>query len=123
MWLIDKLADARIAEAQRAGEFKDLPGQGNRVELEADGLIPEELRVTYRLLKNAGYAPPEVGLLRDISEIEQLIAGMDTGQEKSSALKKLNLLRAQLGTRAANLDLTRDYCSKIVSRLDRSGTD
>lgn len=117
------MADARIAEAQRSGEFKDLPGQGSPVELDPDGLIPEELRVGYRLLKNAGYAPPEVGLLRDISEVEQLIAGMDAGQSKNGAIKRLNLLRAQLGVRAANLDLARDYCSKIVSRLDRSGID
>jgi hypothetical protein len=118
MWLIDQLAEARIEEAMRAGEFDDLPGNGQRIPIDPDTLVPEDLRVAYRLLRNAGYAPPEVLLLKEISEVEQLLAGMDSGESRARALKRLNLLRVQLGARAENLGLSVAYSNRVLDRLD-----
>jgi hypothetical protein len=50
----DLLAERRIREAQARGEFDDPPGSGRPFALEDDPLVPEELRVGYRILKNAG---------------------------------------------------------------------
>ena len=58
--MLDFLAERRIAEAVSRGEFDDLPGAGRPLELDDDVLVPEELRVAHRILKNAGVAPPEV---------------------------------------------------------------
>lgn len=120
MWLIDELAEARIADAIRTGQFKDLSGKGERISLEQDGLVPEELRVAYRLLKNAGYFPKEISVLNQISEVEQLIAGLDQGEQKSSAVKRLNLLRAQLGRRSECLYLQHEYSNKIINKIDHT---
>jgi len=54
MWLIDELAEARIAEARERGAFDDLPGTGRPLPLNDDTLVAEELR--------AGYLLPELGL-------------------------------------------------------------
>jgi len=56
----DFLAERAIADAVSRGELDDLPGAGRPLDLDDDALIPAELRVAYRILKNAGIAPPEV---------------------------------------------------------------
>ena len=65
--MLDFLAEQRIAEAIAKGELDELPGEGRPLDLDDDALVPEELRLAYRILKNAGIAPPEVkklGLMR-----------------------------------------------------------
>ena len=54
MTLLDLLAEQRIAAAIDAGEFDDLPGAGKPLDLDDDPLVPDDLRVAWRLLKNAG---------------------------------------------------------------------
>ncbi|MCK7495402.1 MAG: DUF1992 domain-containing protein [Comamonadaceae bacterium] len=58
--LLDALVEQRIARAIAEGAFDDLPGAGKPLILDGDRLIPEDLRVAYRVLKNAGYIPPEI---------------------------------------------------------------
>ena len=65
----DDLIERRIDEARRAGAFDDLPGAGRPLELDDDRLVPEELRVAWRILKNAGFVPPEVEALRDLDAL------------------------------------------------------
>ena len=59
MGLLQQLAEARIREAIEAGELDNLAGRGRPLQLDDDRLVPEGLRAGYRLLKNAGYLPPE----------------------------------------------------------------
>ncbi len=58
--MLEFIAEQRIAEAIANGELDDLPGAGKALELDDHALVPEELRVAHRILKNAGVAPPEV---------------------------------------------------------------
>ena len=58
--MLEFLAEQKIAEAIANGELDDLPGAGKPLELDDDSLVPEELRLAYRILKNAGVAPSEV---------------------------------------------------------------
>jgi len=53
------LAERRIEEAIARGEFDELPGAGRPLELDDDPLVPEDMRVACRILKNAGYVPAE----------------------------------------------------------------
>lgn len=53
MWLLDQWAERHIIEAQRKGEFDNLPGRGEPLILDDDSHVPAELRAGYRLLKNA----------------------------------------------------------------------
>lgn len=57
MWLLDQWAERHIRDAQKKGEFDDLPGSGERLALDDDSHIAPELRAGYRLLKNAGCLP------------------------------------------------------------------
>ncbi len=60
--------DQRIAAAQADGMFDNLPGAGKPQRFEDDSMVPEEDRVGYRILKNAGYAPPWIELQKTIRE-------------------------------------------------------
>ena len=71
--LFQRIAEQRILEAQRKGEFDNLPGKGKPLELEDLSWVPEELRIGYHVLKNAHVLPPEAELLKDIHTLEDLL--------------------------------------------------
>jgi hypothetical protein len=58
--MLDFLAEKAIRDAIARGELDALPGAGRPLDLDDDALIPEELRLAYRILKNAGCVPAEV---------------------------------------------------------------
>lgn len=89
MLALELLAERKIAEAVSRGEFDDLPGAGRPLDLEDDALVPEDLRLAHRILKNAGFAPKEV---------------QDQGDGK------LSLLNARIEAR---------YFRRVVSKLSR----
>lgn len=60
MLALEWLAERRIAEAISQGELDGLPGAGRPLDLEEDALVPEDLRMAHRILKNAGLVPREV---------------------------------------------------------------
>jgi hypothetical protein len=98
--VLDLIAEQKIAEAVARGELDDLPGAGRPLELDDDALVPEELRLAYRILKNAGYVPPEVGALNEIAELERLVAAGEADAEaQSKALRRLALLRTRVEAR------------------------
>lgn len=47
MWLLDQWAERHIIEAQRKGEFDNLPGRGEPLILDDDSHVPAELRAGY----------------------------------------------------------------------------
>ena len=96
----------------RRGDFDDLPGTGRPLDLDDDRLVPPELRIAFRILKNAGLAPPEVVVRREIAALEAVLHQIADTPERNRTLAKLAVLRTQLGAhrarrRAANAYLER----------------
>jgi len=92
--MFDAIAEKKIAEAIARGELDDLPGSGKPLELDDDANVPEDLRVAYRILKNAGFVPPEVDSLREIGQLERLVEEKPVNDpEKAKLLRKITLLR------------------------------
>lgn len=111
------LAEQRIQEALARGELDDLPGSGRPLDLDDDRLVPEDLRMAYRILKNSGFVPPEVQTMKDIAELERLVHASE-GTQRSVALRKLRLLAMQMNaTRTSNLQLEADYYDRMTERL------
>ena len=98
MICFQKIAERRIIEAIREGAFDDLPGAGQPLKLEDDSHVPEDLRMVYKILKNAGYVPQEVALRKEIAKAEDLLDGMEDTKAKYSQIKKLNFLIMKLNT-------------------------
>jgi Domain of unknown function (DUF1992). len=73
------VAERKIADAIAAGEFDDLPGKGQPLDLESDPFTPVELRVANRLLKNARALPPWLQLEKDM---ERMRAEMEPRRER-----------------------------------------
>ena len=116
-----KLAEERIAEAIRNGDLDNLPGQGKPLELEDDSRIPSELRIAYKVLKNAGYTPPEVEARSELMQVEDLLASAPDEKARYQALKRLNYITMKLGAlrpQSALLDDHR-YASRVVDRLGK----
>ena len=105
--MLDFIAEQRIAEAIANGELDELPGAGRPLDLDDDALVPEELRLAYRILKNAGFVPPEVEALNEICELERLVA---EGEANATAVRKLALLKSRIEPR---------YYRKAVRKLAR----
>jgi len=96
--LIDKIAESKIAAAQRRGEFDGLKGQGEPLVLDDDSAIPPELRASYRILKNSGYLPAEISILSEIARLERILNCSDSVDQKVQLVAKLGLLKSQLST-------------------------
>ena len=120
----DLLAERRIRDAQARGEFDDLPGSGRPLDLEDDPPVPEELRVAYRLLKNAGFVPPEPEMHREIRSIERLLERSVEGERAALASRLAFLLSLGRGVRRSP-QLDAGYEEKIgvwfASRRNRTG--
>lgn len=113
----DAVAEERIQEALRRGAFDHLPGSGKPLDLYDDRLVPAEVRIAFRILKNAGYVPPEVLERREIAELEAKLPGLKIA-DRSHALQKLQLLRTRLGAqRGRTLRLNAHYERKIIDKL------
>lgn len=97
MWLLDQLAEQHIREAQSRGDLDHLPGAGKPLILDDDSQVPEELRVSYRLLKNAGYLPPELEMKKEAIELDTLLQSLDPEDHNyQPSLKRLRLLEIKL---------------------------
>ena len=68
----ESIVEERIKQAQKEGQFDNLQGKFKPLTFEPyQG--PEEMRMAHKILKNAGFLPPEVELRKKISETEQLL--------------------------------------------------
>lgn len=114
---VDAIAEERIQEAVRRGDFDHLPGAGRPLALDDDPLVPAEVRVAFRILKNAGYVPPEVLERRELAELEAKLPALKN-DDRSRALQKLQLLRFRLGAqRGRSLRANAYYECKIIDKL------
>ncbi|HTT40660.1 MAG TPA: DnaJ family domain-containing protein [Burkholderiales bacterium] len=124
MLLFETLAEQKIRDAIERGELDNLPGAGKPLDLIEDPLIPEDMRVAYRILKNAGFVPAELQLAKEIHDLERLVESLSAGAERARAVRKLQLLSLKLDEsrgRRTDLRLENEYYGKLVKRLGQSG--
>jgi hypothetical protein len=117
---IERLAEERIREAMDRGEFDDLPGRGEPLELENDSHLPEDLRIAYKILKNADCLPPELQLRKEIHTTQQLLAGITDTQQKYRQLQKLNFLIMKLNMMrrvSPLLEENQHYYAKVAEKM------
>ena len=108
--MLDFLVEQKLSEAVSRGELDNLPGAGKPLALDDDPLVPEELRLAYRILKNAGFVPPEVESLGEIGQLERFVAETKDDAARAKAVKKLALLKTRLDSL---------YYDKAVAKFGR----
>lgn len=120
MWLLDQWAERHITDAQRRGEFDNLPGQGEPLVLDDDSAVPEELRSGYRLLKNAGCLPPELEQRKEAIALADILKGIRREDVRYQELsRRLTLLELKLQQAGINTDFLRgDYVEKLMQKIN-----
>ena len=119
--IIQTIAERKIQQAMAEGSLADLSHWKNKP-LPPDDManVPKDLRMAYRLLKNAGYVPEEVAMQKEITRLEQVLAGCTDEKEKIRQLKRIGFLKTKLECRMGRaMELGEDgpYFNRVVDRL------
>ncbi len=114
------IAEEKIVEAMKNGEFDNLPGKGKPVNLDDDANIPPELRVAYRILKNAGYVSEEVSKLREINNLKDMLEDCEDEHEMYRKIQKLNLMVMKMNEKRrvpVYLEVEQVYYKKVLEKV------
>ena len=114
------VAENRILEALEAGLFDNLQGKGLPLKFEDESHIPPELRMAYKILKNADCLPPELELRKEVVRLQDLVASMPDTAEKLKQMRRLNFYVMKLQIMhpvSAQLLEHELYTPKIQERL------
>jgi DnaJ homologue, subfamily C, member 28, conserved domain len=120
MDIFARIAERRIKDAMENGEFDNLKGMGRPITFEDETMIPEDLRMVYRILKNAGCIPPEVELRNEVVNISALINTIDDDKERLKKIMELNFKILRLNimrNRPFNLDDFPEYELKVADKI------
>ena len=124
--IIQVIAERKIQQASAEGTLADLSHWKDKP-LPPDDManVPEDLRMAYRLLKNAGYVPEEVTVQKEITRLEQLLATCTDEREKVRQLRKIGCLKTKLECRmgrAIQLGEEGPYYPQVIDRLSTPKT-
>lgn len=120
MDIFQHLAEKKISQAIQEGTLRTDGWQNRPLPLDDDSLVPPDLRMAYKMLKNAGYLPPEVETRREIARLTDLISATTDENQRLRQMRKLDVLLVKLSTqqgRTINLALQEDYYRKVVERI------
>jgi hypothetical protein len=120
-----KIVEERIRRAQKKGEFENLEGTGEPLNLADYQAVAEELRLAYKILKNADCLPPEIEIKKEIHQTEELLSGMTDTAKRYRTMKKLNFLIMKLNTlrsTSINFEEPQKYSDKLIKKLESSAS-
>ena len=102
---LDEQIAASLRESEKSGEMAKARDYGKPLDF-GDGYddTPPELRMAFKILKDSGYAPPEVELMRSLGELRRSLATMDPQTDEAAALRqKINALEVDISMRIEKL--------------------
>ncbi|MEN2993757.1 MAG: DnaJ family domain-containing protein [Thermodesulfovibrio sp.] len=120
MDIFEKIAEEKIREAMEQGVFDDLPNKGKPLNLEDLSFVPEDLRIAYKILKNAGCIPPEMEIRKEIIDLKDLLKTIDDDEERIKKIRELNfkLLKLNIGKkRPFYIEDFPEYENKIIKKF------
>jgi hypothetical protein len=120
MDIFEKIAEKKILEAIAQGLFDDLPNKGKPLKIENDSWVPEDLRLGYKILKNAGCIPPEMEIRKEIIDLKELLKTIDDDEVRIKKIRELNfkLLKFNIGRkRPFYLEDFPEYEDKIIKKF------
>ncbi|HOP63355.1 MAG TPA: DUF1992 domain-containing protein [Spirochaetota bacterium] len=120
MSIFETIAERRIQEAMNRGEFDNLSCKGKPLPPDDLDMVPDELWMSYKILKNAGVIPEEVELRKSIMHLNDLLNTCVDENERNQIRKKItekqlryNMLIESKGIKAVNPL----YQAKILEKL------
>ncbi len=116
----EMIAERRIKQAMEEGAFENLEGKGKPLVFEDDSMIPPDLRMAYKILKNAGFLPPALQNEKEIKQALDLLDDLEDEQERYAQVTKLNLMITKgnmMRQRPIYLEADQVYYRKVVERV------
>ena len=93
-----------LREAQASGELAGTPGYGKPFEHDAGyAATPIEFRLPFKILKNAGYAPPEVAWFRERGELRARLDACSDPVDRAEIRARLATLEQKIALRLEGL--------------------
>lgn len=117
---IRRIAEQKISEAVREGRLSVAGWRNRPLPSDNNSLVPEDLRLAYKILKNAGCVPPELELKREILKMEDLMAGLPDEKEKYRLMQRINYKIMQLNImqhKSPLLEEAEFYYRKLMDRI------
>src|SRR5262249_43904360 len=96
----NRIVEERIQKAREEGVFDNLPGKGKPLILEDDSSIPDDLRLTFKILKNSNCLPIEMENRKEIFNLRQLLNATIDADTRRELRRELNLLILNLNVRS-----------------------
>lgn len=90
MSIFEIIAERKIQEAIARGEFDNLSCKGKPLPPDDLDMVPDELWMSYKILKNAGVIPEEVELRKTIMHLNDLLNACADENERQEIRKKIN---------------------------------
>ena len=116
----ERIVEERIKKAQREGLFDNLSGAGEPLALDEESMVASDLRLAFKILKNADCLPPELELKQEIQRTEELLADMPDTAQRHRMLKKLNYMIMKVNaTRGGNysFDIPQHYVATVTDQM------
>ncbi|MEW6518719.1 MAG: DnaJ family domain-containing protein [Thermodesulfobacteriota bacterium] len=120
MDILSRIAERKISQAIEDGSLDFARWKNMPLPADDDMQVPDDLKIAYKMLKNAGYLPPEIEAKKEIRQLEEMIARTEDEHVRLKQMKKLNLLLMKMeATRQSptNLAAQDHYYNKIVERI------
>jgi hypothetical protein len=114
------IAERKIKEAIEEGLLNIEEWRNRPLPSSNDSMIPDDLRIAYKMLKNGGYVPPEIETKKEIQQLEDLIAATEDEHIRVKQIKKLNYLVMKLDAMrgdSTSLENQETYYRKVVEKL------
>ncbi len=93
-----------LREAALSGELSRLPGYGKPMEEDAGwAATPEALRMPFKILKNAGFVPPEIDLFHERARLTAALTASTDATERQQLQGQLSALEQKLALRLESL--------------------
>ena len=103
----DEAIGEHIEEALRSGELKSAPSFGKPMpEAEGWNETPTEFRLPFKILKNAGVAPPEIELFHRRAALRRALAECSSETERRALQQRLSELEQLIAFRLERLRVT-----------------
>ena len=101
---IDEQIAQSLRDAQRSGELQSAASWGKPLDL-ADGYAqtPEELRMAFKALKDAGFVPPEVETMKQIAALREVLAAEPDVAKAEAMRRRVSELQQHLALRLEKL--------------------
>ena len=94
-----------------------MPGAGAPLQFDDDALVPEEVRVANRIMKNAGFVPPAVEHLRALRDLQDEFDKVTDPAARCRLQAKMLALDMALESLRGGTTVPHEYRRRIAERL------